>query len=252
MEQAGTVVDVVREVLGPGLVSAHLYGSAVSGGLRPHSDVDVFAVTRRGTTRAQRERIVAGLLQVSGERAPRGPFRPVELTIVAQDEVRPWRWPPRREFQYGEWLRDAYERGATPEPGPDPDLALLVTMVLRDGVSLYGPPAGEVLAPVPAGDVRRAAVAGLPALRADLATDTRNVLLTLARIWATLATGDILSKDAAADWALPRLPTDGRAALARARAVHLGELPEDWSDLASLVPDHAELLLAGIGRLADG
>ena len=39
----------------------------------------------------------------------------------------------------------------------------------------------------------------LPALLADLANDTRNVLLTLARIRTTVASGEIRSKDDAAD-----------------------------------------------------
>jgi streptomycin 3"-adenylyltransferase len=37
-------------------------------------------------------------------------------------------------------------------------------------------------------------------------TDTRNMLLALARTWQTLATGEIARKDAAATWAAGRLP----------------------------------------------
>jgi hypothetical protein len=51
----------------------------------------------------------------------------------------------------------------------------------------------------------------LPSLVADLESDTRNVLLTLARMWTTVATGRIVSKDAAAAWALERLPPSARA-----------------------------------------
>ena len=43
---------------------------------------------------------------------------------------------------------------------------------------------------------------------ADLEGDVRNVLLTLARVWFTLETGTIASKDVAADWAITRLPRD--------------------------------------------
>jgi streptomycin 3"-adenylyltransferase len=67
----------------------------------------------------------------------------------------------------------------------------------------------------------------VPELLGDLDTDTRNVLLTLARSWTSLATGVIRSKDAAADWALPRLPAEHRAVLAHARAVYLGDEDED-------------------------
>ncbi|MFJ9174547.1 nucleotidyltransferase domain-containing protein [Streptomyces sp. NPDC102360] len=60
MRQVECVVEALREVLGPDLVAVYLYGSAVSGGLRPHSDVDVFAVTGAPTTHDQRARLSAG------------------------------------------------------------------------------------------------------------------------------------------------------------------------------------------------
>ena len=47
----------------------------------------------------------------------------------------------------------------------------------------------------------------------------------------TPATGDIRSKDAAADWALERLPAEHRPLMARARDVYLGEEREHWDDL---------------------
>ncbi|WP_425840179.1 aminoglycoside adenylyltransferase family protein [Streptomyces fractus] len=249
VRQAECVVETLGEVLGPDLVAAYLYGSAVSGGLRPHSDVDVFAVTGAPTSHRQRARLVAALMEVSGQGAAHDPDRrPVELTLVRLADVRPWRFPPRREFQYGEWLRDAYERGETPGPERDEDLALLVTMVRQRGVALLGPPAGELLEPVPAADVRRATVAGIPALLDESETDTRNVLLTLARVWATLATGEILAKDAAADWALARLPQEDRAALAHARAVYLGEAEESWERLRPRLRRDAQTLVAEIER----
>ncbi|MDT0346872.1 aminoglycoside adenylyltransferase family protein [Streptomyces litchfieldiae] len=244
-EQVERVVLLVRDVLGPDVLGVYLHGSAVLGGTRPTSDVDVFAVVRRSTTEAERRALVEGLLDVSG-----APARPVELTVVVQSEVRPWRYPPRCEFQYGEWLRADYERGETPAPGPMPDLAPLITVVLLGNAPLFGPPPGEVLDPVPPGDLRRAIVAGVPDLLAELAEDTRNVVLTLARIWTTLVTGDIRSKDAAADWALARLPAEHRPVLARARACYLGEERERWDDLGSRVRSYAAHVAGEIERLA--
>jgi streptomycin 3"-adenylyltransferase len=179
--QTERIVHLVRDVLGADLVGAYLHGSAVLGGLRPRSDADVLVVVRRRTTAEERRALVDGLLEVSGARARRGPARPVELTIVVRSDVRPWRYPPRCEFLYGDWLRDEFERGATPSPEPNPDLALLITMALHGNTPLLGPPPGAVLDPVPHEDVRRASVAGVPHLLADLEWDTRNVVLTLAR-----------------------------------------------------------------------
>jgi hypothetical protein len=77
----------------------------------------------------------------------------------------------------------------------------------------------------------------------------RNVVLTLARIWSTVATGEIRSKDAAAEWALPRLPEEHRAVLSRARTIYLGGQEEQWHDLAGRVRAHADHVAAEIRRL---
>jgi streptomycin 3"-adenylyltransferase len=87
-------------------------------------------------------------------------------------------------------------------------------MALQANHPLFGPPPAEVLDPVPPADLRRAMFDSIPALLGFLDGDEGNVVLTFARIWTTLATGIIRSKDAAADWALPRLPPEHRAVLA--------------------------------------
>ena len=189
-------MHLVRSVLGEDAIGGYLHGSGVLGGLRPHSDLDVLVVARRCLTAAARRALGDGLLACSGGYPRRGSAWPVELTVVVQTDVRPWRYPPRCEFQYGEWLRGAFERGAPPPPGPSPDLAPLLTMVRFGNTALFGPPPAAVLEPVPPLDLRRALVAGVPDLLAELEGDTRNVVLTLARIWTTLATGAIPSKSA--------------------------------------------------------
>ncbi|MEU0934612.1 aminoglycoside adenylyltransferase family protein [Embleya sp. NPDC005971] len=251
MASTEDIVRLVRDTLGAEqIVGAYLHGSAVLGGLRPRSDVDVLVVVRRATTAVRRRALVEGLLAISGERALGGPARPVELTVVVQSEVRPWRYPPRCEFQYGEWLRTEYERGTTPAPEPSPDLAPLLTMVLLGRAALVGPPPDEVLDPVPHADLRRAIVAGVPELLAEAETDTRNVLLTLARIRTTLETGTIHSKDAAADWVLARLPVEHRPVLARARAGYLGAEDEDWQEWLPQVRAHTAYAATAIARSA--
>ena len=236
---ADAVVAIVVEALGEARVlGAYLHGSAILGGLRPTSDVDVLVVAATPTTDAERRAIVGRLLEISGRRATRGPARPVELTMVTRDAVQPWNYPPTMELLYGEWLRDDFEAGRVPDPAPNPDLAPVLTMVLAGDRPLLGPRPAAILAPVPPADLRRAIAEGVPGLLADLEPDTRNVLLTLARIWATLATGEIRSKGAAATWAMERLAADGpaagasRAALARARSMYLDGVddgPADWA-----------------------
>lgn len=224
-EQLDHAVALVREVLGDELVGLYLFGSAVLGGLSPTSDLDLLAVSRRPTTHAERRRLVEGLLALS--------MRPryLELTIVVQSDVRPWRYPPQMDFQYGDWLRDQLERGEIPPPAPNPDLAALITMTLLYGRPLAGPPPADVFAPVPREDLVRAGVDEIEGILADLDGDTRNMLLTLARIWSTAETGEIRSKDAAADWAIPRLPEAHRPVLERARDGYRSGDYGTWDDL---------------------
>jgi streptomycin 3"-adenylyltransferase len=235
---AHEVVAIVRDALGEALIGAYLHGSAVLGGLRPTSDIDVLAVIDRPTTEAERGAIVDRLLEISGRRARRGPGRPIELTILVQSDVRPWQHPPRVEFLYGEWRRDDYEGGFVPAPEPMADLGPEIALTLAGNMALAGPPPAEVLDPIPEADLHRAITAGVPSLMDDLDSDTRNVLLTLARIWATLATGEIVTKDQAAAWAVDRLPDHLAGPLILAREMYLeGWDRDDWGD--DLVAAHA-------------
>jgi Domain of unknown function (DUF4111) len=169
------------------------------------------------------------------------------VTIVVEPDVRPWRYPPPLDLQYGDWWRPQFERGDDrPWDDPNPDVAILLAIVRDDGWPLIGPAATDLLDPVPAADVRRAMLDGIPGIMGELDDDTSNVLLTLARIWTTLETGEIRSKDAAADWVLARTPADLRAPLARARAVYVGEEPDRWKDLGPLVRRHAAFVVERI------
>ncbi|RII14685.1 Streptomycin 3''-adenylyltransferase [Streptomyces sp. YIM 130001] len=248
-EQQERVLRLVHQVFGRDLRGVYLHGSAVLGGLRPTSDLDLFVVTRRPATDAERRALVDQLLTASGAGGPRS-ARPVELTVVVDSDVRPWRYPPVCDFQYGEWLREEYERGDLPVREPSPDLAPLVTIVLLGDRPLYGPRPSEILGPVPRDDLARAMADGVPQLLAELEEDTRNVVLTLARIRATLETGTINSKDVAANWVLARLPARHRAVLAHARAVYLGEAAEDWSGLRDELRPFAAHLVREIERAA--
>ena len=250
MDQAETVARLVREVVAEAVIGVYLHGSAVAGGLRPTSDIDLLAVVGRPTSPPEQRALIGRLLPISGRGDPTGRSRSVELTIVVQADVRPWHYPPRLDFQYGDWWRDEFERGnVTPWESPNPDLTLQLEMTLQANHPLFGRPPAEVLDPIPAADVRRAMLDVIPSLLADLEGDERNVVLTFARIWTTLATGIIRSKDAAAHWALPRLPPEHRPVLAHARASYLGETAEEWGELMPRVRPHVDHVITEIERL---
>jgi predicted nucleotidyltransferase len=251
MDQIQEVVGLVGDVLGPEAIGTYLHGSSVLGGLKPASDVDVLVVSRRRMNDQERRALLEGLFTISDstDRA-----RPVELTVVVQSEIRPWQFPPTGDFLYGEWLRDELKASGPPQPEPMPDLALLITMVRTGDHALTGPPPAQILDPVPHADLVRASVADIPGLLDGLDSDTRNVVLTLARIWTTLATGEIRPKDAAANWALAQLPPENRPVLEHAKELYLNRRysGESWSDeLKAQVRPHVERVLAEIDRLRE-
>ncbi|PXY20679.1 aminoglycoside adenylyltransferase domain-containing protein [Prauserella muralis] len=239
----------------PGEVAGvYLCGSAATSGLRPDSDVDLLLLTRRSLTTAERAALVSLLLEVSGWRGHAGRFpdaagrRPIELTgIVADDARRLSAWP-RRDFQYGEWLRADLVHGHLPRPAHDPDVVVLLAAAHTAHRVLRGPVLGDVAGPVDRALLHRAVLAVVPDLLEDIDGDERNVLLTLARILVTLETGRIVSKDAAAEAVALTLTGTDRELLKRASAGYLGAARDDWTGLTPRVRALAHALAERAGR----
>ena len=240
-EQLERLLTVVRKLLGDNVVGIYLFGSAVHGGLKPLSDVDVMVVATQPMSVTHKQRLVSRLLEIS--RKPRR----LELTIVVQSDIRPWRYPPRMDFQYGDWWREEFERGELePWEEVNPDLASIIKMVLNADTPLQGPAPSEIFDPVPRSDYIAALVHGIDGLVQDLESDTRNVVLTLARVWSGVATDEMRSKDAAADWALSRLPEKHRGVLAEARSIYLGDQQQESNDFVPRARAFAEHVVAQI------
>jgi streptomycin 3"-adenylyltransferase len=243
--QLDETVAALGEVLGPDLLGVYLFGSAVMGGLRPRSDLDVMAVSTRPTTRQQKRALVDRLLSISLRP------RPVEVTIVVQSDLRPWRYPPRMDLQYGDWWRTEFERGEL-EPWPsvtNADLVPLIRMALAADTPLFGPVPSAVFDPVPREDFVRSLSDGMEGLRQDLDWDTRNAVLTLARVWHGIETDELVSKDTAAEWALARLPEGLRPVLATARDGYLGLVEDVWDGRQAEVRAYADHVTTTIDGL---
>ena len=91
--QLQRVLTLLREVLGADVVGAYLFGSAVLGRAQTAERLDVLALLKRSTTRDEKQRLADRLLAISGRRTARGPWRRLELTIVVESAVKPWRSP---------------------------------------------------------------------------------------------------------------------------------------------------------------
>lgn len=226
LAQLSKARDVIERHLKPTLLGMHLYGSAVTGGLKPESDIDLLVTVAERLDDAVRQALFLDLLDVSAppDQSARESLRALEVTVIVQSDIVPWRYPARRELQFGEWLREDIAAGIFEPAVIDLDLAILVTKARQHSIALVGPSAEELLDPVPEADLFRAITDTLKLWNApaDWAGDERHVVLTLARIWHSAATGTVVPKDVAADWALARLPKDLRPVLAEARQVYLG------------------------------
>lgn len=226
-----------------GVLGLYLYGSAVAGGLRPESDVDLLMVTRRSLSTVERAALTRRLLGLSGwsghaERFPEvASRRPLELTALVAEDLHRSDGRPRRDYQYGEWLREEIAGGDLPSAERDPDVPILVKTAWAGHRTLRGAPLAAV-APEPDDDaVRRAMLDLLPEILVGLDEDedpseVRHALLTLARILTTLETGAIVPKDAAADRVLTLMPPEHRPVLALARDEYRGERDVDWRAVA--------------------
>lgn len=230
------VIAHVRDRDPGGIIGLYLYGSAVSL-LRPDSDVDLLLLTRRSLTAEERAELIALLLVHSGWRGHADRFpdaaerRPLELTSLVLDDVRPLPEHPLRDFQFGEWRRAELLDGTLPPPERDPDIVTLLATAQHEHRALLGPPLGDLLDTVSPDLLHRTVIASIPALIEDLEGDERHVLLTLARIVVTARTGRIVAKDVAADHVAFDLMKAERELLEQARDGYRGISEDDWSGL---------------------
>lgn len=227
--QLSRALDAIDRHLEGQVLAVHLYGSALDGGLKRYSDIDLLVtVAARIDDAALRQALSADLLQLSSPPGQSEWRRALEVTFVVHGDVVPWRYPARRELQFGEWQREDIGAGVFEPATIDPDLAILLTKARQHGKALKGPAAEDWFDPVPPADLFKALGDTLQLWHSppDWAGDERNVVLALARIWYSAATGRIASKDAAADWVMERLPVRHRPLLFEARQAYLG-LGED-------------------------
>ena len=229
--QVSRALEVLKRHLDQHLRAVLLFGSAVDGGLKPNSDIDLLVFVDLQLPDPVRHGLMKDLLTVSAW-PPTDSLRPLEVTVVALEAIVPWRYPPVRELQFGEWLREDLQAGHFEPAMEDHDLAILLTKARQHSVCLFGTPIDETLSPVPEADLTRALYDTTTQWNedADWQDEQCNVVLALARIWLTLETGDIAPKDEAAAWLLDRLPQAHRSVLDTARGVYLGRSTDDLAD----------------------
>jgi streptomycin 3"-adenylyltransferase len=249
-QQIEETLALLQDVFGENLLGFYVYGSLLLGGLQKYSDLDLLAITSRETTRQEKEKIAKALLKISGIYAVSKELKPIELTIVVKSQINPWRYPPSFDFLYGDWMRQDFESGNV-EPWHTkelPNLALVITQLLLSNKIAFGPDPSVLLDPVPYDDFMRAITQEIDSILKDIEWDTRNVLLTLARIWSTVETDLIRSKTDAADWTIDKLPKKYEPILVRAKLILLDQQRESWEDLKTEIRPCADFIVEQIKK----
>lgn len=231
-KQIQTACALIESILWRELMAIHLYGSAMDGGLKPLSDIDLLVTVRSPLRDEQRHTLMQKLLAISAWPGTSEIYRALEVTVVVWSQIVPWQFPPMRELQFGEWLRDEIANGEYEPAQPDPDLAILLTKARQNSLPLRGEAASTLFEAVPERDLQHTFRQTLALWNRanDLEGDERHILLTVARIGYSVETGQIASKDEAAAWLLPQLPEAHAKLLAEARAEYLGLVTVDWAE----------------------
>lgn len=227
-QEANRAAKLILDSLADHIIGIYLYGSSIEDGLQRHSDIDLFVVTNTALSTAVRKKLTSSFMDISGEIGNKKFLRPLEITIVNLYDLIPWAYPPRRELQFGEWLRPEIEKGLVLEAAQDPDLTILLKQVVQKNAPLIGPQAFEILPSVPDSDFRKAILDTLPLLLQSIAGDERNSILTLARMYYSLITRQITSKHRATTWLLTELPDEFHSLLNDAKLAYLGKHTDCW------------------------
>jgi aminoglycoside 9-adenylyltransferase len=78
---------IIEELLDSILVGIYLYGSAVMGGLRINSDVDILVVINRSLSERTRRDLTDRLMLISGKIGNTKDMRPLEVTVINQKDI---------------------------------------------------------------------------------------------------------------------------------------------------------------------
>lgn len=227
--QVSAVTALLQKILQKQLIGVYLYGSAVLGGLKHESDLDILVVIKEYLSEAHRLTLTKRLLELSGEIGDKN-NRPLEVTIVSEHILTLTEKIPECEYMYGEWLRADIESGKIPQRYVEPDVILLLFQARSSSIVLYGVPAENLLPEIGFEKINKAILHSLPALMKTINGDERNVLLTLARMWYSLSSQKICPKDIAAYWAAENVPEELAYLLIMAAEGYTGKIKDFWED----------------------
>jgi predicted nucleotidyltransferase len=208
-------------LLGDKLTGIYLYGSLTLGAFDPdRSDIDCIVVTKEELSEEEFAAVGEWLARSSG----RNPWTAkLQMSFLLADKI---------------LVMDSkaclYQFGRLVRCGSDGNPIFWMN-ILKSGITLYGPPAGEFVPEITPAVLHEALVRETGYLREEVENENsewRDVpkyrayaVLTLCRILYTHATSVIGSKAEAAEWARGALPLELQEMVDRALAGDSGDIP---------------------------
>lgn len=212
-----------RKILGDNLVGIYVHGSIAFGCFHwEKSDIDFVVVVNRPPALAEKEALLALLLEMDGCLPPKG----VEMSVVLEEVCCPFVYPTPFELHFSNTHKECCQRDlekyCQTMHGLDTDLAAHFTVIRQAGITLSGRNKDEVFGEVPPS-------AFIDSIREDVRQgeeaiddDPVYVILNLCRVLAYLREGLVLSKEGGGTWGLKNLPAPYRPLIAHALGCYTG------------------------------
>ena len=208
----------VQEILGDQFVGMYLYGSLAHGGFDEHSDIDILFVTETEISTEAFSALKALHQQINELDSPWA-FQ-VEASYIPQAAL--------RRFDPADKLHPHMDRGGGEVlhiMSHESNWIIQRHLLREHGIVIAGPSLQELIDPVSPDDLRQAVVDVLPLWVPPFLADPSQIhqrgyqaycVLTLCRMLYTLKHGKVLSKPAAAKWALENLDPKWKPLVERA------------------------------------
>ncbi len=221
------VEEFVRQcysILGEDLTAVFLHGSLAMNCFNPEiSDLDLLVISERKLSAVDRELLAQAMLDLSG--SP----HPVEMSVIAHDDLHQWQHPMPYEFHYSEGHRRMYQNALgesdfwqSQSTQTDPDLAAHFVITRERGIALVGKPPREVLPEVPVDDYIDSILGDFDDAAAQIQSAPVYGVLNLCRVYWFLQKNAIASKDEAGAWAVSTLPEAYRSVVVQALREYRG------------------------------
>lgn len=219
------LVELTKQLEG-NLIGVYLHGSLALGCFNPTtSDIDLLVITHHKIPLSTKKALVHSLVSISG--VPHA----IEISILCQDNLIPWKYPTPFELHYSEAWRERLSEDLTSnnwkhlceQPQTDTDLAAHITVTKYRGICLLGASIEEVFPDVPPKDFLASIVTDLDWTLERLGQISMTGVLNSCRTYAYLQERRICSKEEGAVWALNILPVEFRPVVEIALGIYRGE-----------------------------